>query len=65
MPDHLAAQIHAADDALADLVATYRDREIRAFHACHDEEGHAWAGKVDELQHVRDLIRRQPFTWSP
>jgi hypothetical protein len=62
--DQLTEHLAAADQALADATADLHQREIRAFHSLHDEEGHAWAGKVDELQHIRDLIRRLPFTSS-
>lgn len=59
---HLTEQLDAIDHAIADVIATYHQREIRAFHALHDEEGHAWAGRVDELQHIRDLVRRTAHT---
>lgn len=61
MPDQLATQLAAADHALEDVIATLRHREMSGFHALHDEEGHLWSGKVDEVQNLRDILRRIPF----
>ena len=59
--DQLAAQLDAADHALEDVIATLHNRELTGFHSLHDEEGHVWSGKVDEVQNVRDILRRIPF----
>ena len=61
MTDQLAAQLATADQALTDVIATLRQREMDNYHALHEFEAHAWAGKVDELQNIRQLLYRIPF----
>jgi hypothetical protein len=50
-----------ADQALAEVVAVYRDREMRAFHNLQDEAGHEWAFDVDQVQGIRETLARLPF----
>lgn len=50
-----------ADQALAEVVAVYRDREMRAFHNLQDEAGHEWAFDVDQVQSIREALARLPF----
>lgn len=46
--------------AIDDVIALWHDHEMHSFHSLHDEEGHAWSGRVDELRHIRDLVQRVP-----
>jgi hypothetical protein len=51
-----------ADQALAEVVAVFHDRELRCFHAPgHEPEAIAWAGDVDQLQSIRDTLARLPY----
>lgn len=55
--DDLAPITQAIDAA----IAACHDHELHAFHACHDPEAGVWAGRVDELRNIRDMVERVPY----